>query len=146
MKVSTTATTLLLGLAVAVGSATTSTADDKVTTTTKTTTYSGVVSQIDPNASTIILKSESSPSPVTYRYSKETSFVDASGNVVTYESIRNSPVRVEYDTDPAGQVIVRRVIQTGPPTVVVPSAPAAPSPGAGMMRQEKTVTHTEEDD
>lgn len=86
-------------------------------TTTKTTTYSGTVSAIDPASSTIILKSESSPMPVTYSYTKETTFVDSKGNVVSHESIRNSPVTVEYSTE-GGKTVVRKVIQTAPAVVV----------------------------
>ncbi|HEY2774806.1 MAG TPA: hypothetical protein VGK20_12235 [Candidatus Binatia bacterium] len=108
-------------------------ADETVTTTTKTTTYSGVVSEIDPNASTIILKSESAPAPVTYKYTKETTFVDSNGNAVSYETVRNAPVTIEYAPGEGGQMIVRKVIETGPP-VAVPATP--------MMHRE-TTTHTE---
>src|SRR5690349_12780325 len=80
-------------------------ADETVTTKTETTTYTGTVSQLDPASSTIILKSESSPTPVTYTYTKDTSFVDSTGKVVTYEAVRNSPVRVEY-SNVGGQVVV----------------------------------------
>ncbi|HYC56058.1 MAG TPA: hypothetical protein VEL28_14080 [Candidatus Binatia bacterium] len=128
-----------------------SNADTEVVTT-KTTTYSGVVSEINPSSSTIILRSESSPTPVSYTYTKETTFVDAAGNVVPYETIRNAPVRVEYSSE-GGQTIVRRVVQTGPSVVVnVPAAPnvvvapAAPNvmvaPAAPTIR-EKTTTRTE---
>jgi hypothetical protein len=118
-------------------------------TTTKTTTYVGTVSEINPTNSTIILRSAPAAAPVTYSYSKETTFVDAAGNVVTSESIRNSPVTVEY-TNEGGQMIVRRVVQNGPatavvlpgtPAVVVPAAPVV-TPPAAMIR-EKTTTHTE---
>lgn len=126
-------------------------------TTSETTTYSGVVSEINPATSTIILKSETAPAPVTYIYTKETAFVDANGNVVTSETIRNSPVRVEYSTV-GGQTIVRRVIQTQPAVIVVPGAvipptpvivvpaPAAPvvvAPAPAAVIREKTTTHTE---
>jgi hypothetical protein len=106
-----------------------------------TTTYTGTVSEINPATSTIILRSEPTAAPVTYTYSKETSFVDASGNVVSYEAIRNSPVRVEYTSD-GGRTVVRRVIQTGPAVMVpAPTAPGAP----GTIIKEKTI-RTETDD
>lgn len=117
---------------------------ETVTTTTKTTSYSGVVSSIDPSASTIILKSETAAAPVTYNYSKETTFVDSQGNVVSYEAIRNAPVTVEYETD-GGRTIVRRVVQTGP-AIAVPSVPSVAVPSDGVIRREKTVTHTERED
>ena len=78
---------------------------------TKTTTYSGVVSEINPTTSTIILKSEKAPAPVTYNTTKETVFVDAQGNVVSSETIRNAPVTVEYIKE-GDRTIVRRVVVT----------------------------------
>jgi len=117
--------TVSLGLAIGF-LATAAVAEMETTTTTKTTTYSGVVSQIDPSASTIILKSETSPAPVTYNFSKETTFVDSTGKTVSSEAIMNSPVTVEYSTE-GGRTIVRRVVQTGPPRTI----------------QEKTTTRTE---
>ena len=87
------------------------------TTTTKTTTYSGVVSEVNPSSSTIVLKSETSPAPITYTYSKETTFVDSTGRPVSSDMIMNSPVTVEYSTDGA-RTIVRRVVQTGPPRTI----------------------------
>ncbi|MFN2425257.1 MAG: hypothetical protein ABR587_02275 [Candidatus Binatia bacterium] len=109
------------------------TAGAETVTTSKTTTYTGVVSEVNPSSSTIILKSEASPSPVTYTYTKETTFVDSKGNVVTYETIKNSPVTVEYTTE-GGQTVVRKVIQTAPAVEVAPSAPVI---------REKTTTRTE---
>jgi hypothetical protein len=102
-------------------------ADTSVTTTEKTTTYTGVVSEINPSTSTIILKSETAPAPVTYHFTKETTFVDAQGNVVSYETIRNAPVTVEYMKE-GDQVIVKRVVATRPGSVT---------------HKEETTTHTE---
>jgi hypothetical protein len=121
----------------------------EITVTTKTTTYVGTVSEVNPATSTIILRSAPAAAPVTYNYSKETTFVDAAGNVVSSETIRNSPVTVEY-TNEGGQMIVRKVVQNGPATavvlpgtaaVVVPAAPVV-TPPATVIR-EKTTTHTE---
>ena len=91
-------------------------ADTAVTTTEKTTTYTGVVSDINPGTSTIILKSQTAPAPVTYNFTKETVFVDAQGKVISSETIRNSPVTVEYSKDGA-RTIVRRVVMTQPGSV-----------------------------
>ena len=101
-------------------------ATDTVTTT-NTTTYSGVVSEINPTNSTIIVKSEKAPAPVTYTYTKETAFVDSTGKVVAYETIRNLPVTVEYTKD-GDRTIVKRVVAT--------------QPGA-VIQKEETTTHTE---
>jgi hypothetical protein len=102
-------------------------ADTSTTTTEKTTTYTGVVSEINPSTSTIVLKSETAPAPVVYHFTKETTFVDAQGNVVSYETIRNAPVTVEYMKE-GDQTIVKRVVATRPGTVT---------------HKEETTTHTE---
>ena len=114
---------LALGLlgSVAISSA------ETVTTTEKSTTYSGVVSEINPTTSTMIIKSETAPAPVTYTYTKQTAFVDAQGNVVPYETIKNAPVTVEYTKD-GDRTIVTRVVATRP---------------AVVMHKEETTTHTE---
>jgi hypothetical protein len=54
------------------------------TTTEKTTTYNGVVSEVNPTSSTIILRSEASSAPKTYTYNKEwsTSRNDSGGCAV----------------------------------------------------------------
>jgi hypothetical protein len=114
---------LALGL---IGSISVGRADTAVTTTEKTTSYSGVVSEINPTTSTIILKSETAPAPVTYNFTKETVFVDGQGKVVTYETMKNSPVTVEYVKE-GDRTIVNRVVMTKP---------------ASAMK-ETTTTHTE---
>jgi hypothetical protein len=123
--------TSTLSMALALGlfaSVPVSAADTAVTTTEKTTTYSGVVSEVNPTTSTIILKSEAAPAPVTYNFTKETVFVDAQGKVVTYETIKNSPVTVEYIKE-GERTIVRRVVVT--------------KPGSVTTHKEETTTHTE---
>lgn len=78
------------------------------TTTEKTTTYRGTVSDVNPSASTIILRSESSTAPTTYTYNKETIFADDQGKIVTYEAIKDSPVTVTYTRD-GDRMIVTKV-------------------------------------
>lgn len=95
------------------------------TTTEKTTTYRGVVSDVNPTSSTIILKSEASSAPTTYTYNKETVFVDPQGNVVSYEVIKDSPVTVSYRQE-GDRMIVTKVEATGP-----------------RIRKETTTTTTE---
>jgi hypothetical protein len=112
MKIQRTLTALSLGLALGLAQASVASADETVTTT-KSTTYSGVVSEMNPSASTIILRSETSAAPVTYTYSKETTFVDSSGNPIASSALVNSPVTVEYSTE-GGRTVVKRVVQTGP--------------------------------
>ena len=113
MKMKRTLTALSFGLALGLLTQAPVASADETVTTTKQTTYSGVVSEMNPSSSTIILRSEASAAPVTYTYSKETTFVDSSGNPVTASAIVNSPVTVEYSTE-GGRTVVRRVVQTGP--------------------------------
>ena len=102
---------LILSLTIALGTITAAQADTVVTTGTGATTFSGTVTSVDPSASTIILKSQTSASPVTYTYTPSTVFVDSLGNTVSYEAIRNQPVTVEYSTE-GGKTIVKRVVAT----------------------------------
>ena len=67
-------------------------------TTTSETTYRGTVSQINPDKSTIVVKSDAG-SPTSYTVTSKTSYLDADGNVVTRESIANQPVTVFYTKD-----------------------------------------------
>jgi hypothetical protein len=93
---------------------------------TTSTTYSGTVSEIQPSSSTIVIKSESSPQPMRYMFNEKTTFIDASGNVVQQESIRNQPVTVYYQKD-GDELIASKV-------VVTKQAP--------MMMEKKTTTST----
>ena len=109
--------TLSLALAIGLlGAVSVSWADTTVTKTEKTTTYSGMVSEINPTTSTIVVKSETATAPATYNFTKETVFVDGEGKVVTYETVKNSPVTVEYTTE-GDHTIVRRVVMTKPGSV-----------------------------
>ena len=93
---------------------------------TTSTTYSGTVSEIQPSSSTIVIKSESSPQPMRYMFNEKTTFLDASGNVVQQESIRNQPVTVYYQKD-GDELIASKVI-------VTKQAP--------MLMEKKTTTST----
>ena len=92
------------------------------------TTYSGTVSEIAPSSSTIVIKSESAPQPMRYMFNEKTTFVDASGNTVTQESIRNQPVTVYYSKDGDNMVVSK--------VVVTKQAPS-------MMEKKTTTTTTE---
>lgn len=87
--------------------------DAQMVTTQKTTTYTGTVTEVNPSSSTIILRSESA-APQTYTYNKETIFTDENGKVVSYESIKDSPVTVQY-TREGDRMIVTKVVKQ--PTV-----------------------------
>lgn len=80
--------------------------------TTQTTTMSvGTISEFGPKR--IILRTESSPEPLAYIYSKTTTYVDESGAPVSIETVKSGlPVTVYYtkvgDTFMANKVIVRK--------------------------------------
>src|SRR5580693_463115 len=57
------------------------------TSTTTTTTSDGTVSQFGPD--TIVVKSTTSTDPVSYSYSKTTTYVDEDGNPVSSETVKS---------------------------------------------------------
>jgi hypothetical protein len=123
-----------LVLALAAGSVWPAVAGETVTektTTEKTTSYSGTVTQVDPSSSTIILRSESAAAPTRYTYSKKTTFIDESGNTITYEAIQNRPVTVYYTKD-GDQMVVSRVVVN--------------RPTAGVIQRKDTTIEREETD
>ncbi|MGZ5374653.1 MAG: hypothetical protein ACXWDK_10340, partial [Aeromicrobium sp.] len=74
-------------------------------TTEKTTTYSGTVSEILPSTNTIIIRSESATTPTKYTYTKQTTFVDSDGNVVSQETVKGNPVTVYYTKEGDAMVV-----------------------------------------
>ena len=96
---------------------------------TETTTYRGTVTDISPNTSTIVIKSEAQPDPMRYTFNEKTTFVDSAGSVVTREQIRNAPVTV-YTVNEGDQRIVTKVI--------------AMKPIGSTVEKKKTTTTTEE--
>jgi len=99
--------------------ATAQTAAPTTTSTTTTTTSDGTVSQFSPD--TIIVKTTSSADPVSYSYSKTTTYVDQDGNPVSSETVKSgSPVTVYYTQDGdkmiATKVIVRKTTTTTTPS------------------------------
>ena len=81
--------------------------------TTTTTTYDGMVSDLSPTSSTMVIKSESAPAPVTYKYNKTTTWVDSSGSSITAEQVRNSPVTVHYVKE-GDSMVVTKVVASKP--------------------------------
>ncbi len=87
-------------------------------TTTTTTTTAGTVSQFGPD--TIVVKTTTSPDPVTYSYTKTTTYVDESGQPVTIETVKSGvPVTIYYDKSGdkmvATKVVVKKTTLTNPP-------------------------------
>jgi hypothetical protein len=88
------------------------------TSTTTTTTSAGTVSQFSPD--TIVVKTTTSAAPVSYSYSKTTTYVDENGNAVSSETVKSgAPVTVYYTQDGdkmvATKVVVRKTTTTTTP-------------------------------
>ena len=88
------------------------------TSTTTTTTSDGTVSQFGPNS--FVVKSTTSAAPLSYSYSKTTTYVDENGNAVSSETVKSgAPVTVYYTQDGdkmvATKVIVRKTTTTTSP-------------------------------
>jgi len=101
----------------------TTTATDGTTTAVSTTTTAGTVSEI--GADTLIIRSETSPQPIHYRFSKTTSYMDETGTPVPLETVKSGlPVTVYYAREGnqmiANRVVVRKPIgtSTSAPTVI----------------------------
>ena len=92
--------------------------DTTSTSTISTTTSAGTVSQFGPD--TIVVKTTTSATPVSYSYSKTTTYVDENGNAVSSETVKSgAPVTVYYTQDGdkmvATKVVVRKTTTTTAP-------------------------------
>jgi hypothetical protein len=84
-----------------------------VESTTTTTTTNGTVTEFTPQ--TIVVRSETSPEPIQYRFSKTTTYVDETGAPVSREIIKTGlPVTIHYvkegDRMLANKVIVKKTV------------------------------------
>jgi hypothetical protein len=137
--------TLIQAQGTAVTTTTASSNGATSSTSTQTTTTAGTIQQFTPGSSQLIVRT-SSGAPVTYSYSKHTTFVDAAGNTVSYETIKAGEPTTVYYTMEAGQPVVSKVVvhrtvttpvtttEVQPATVVAPAAP--------VVQSEKTTTTT----
>jgi hypothetical protein len=121
----------LLGLMLV--TANTASAQTVVKETVSTTTL-GTISEF--GGETIVVRTETSPEPIRYTYSKTTTYVDEAGNPVSIETVKSGlPVTVHYmkvgDKMVASKVIVRKA-------VVVP----VPAPAPPVIEEKKTTTTT----
>ena len=97
---------------------TTAPATTSTTSTTTSTTSDGTVSQFGPDS--FIVRSTTSTTPLSYSYSKTTTYVDENGNPVSSETVKSgAPVTVYYTQDGdkmiATKVIVRKTTTTTTP-------------------------------
>lgn len=82
----------------------------ETTTTTTTTSTSGTVSEFGPG--TIVVRTTTSAEPVSYTYTKTTTYVDAMGKPVSVEAVKAGvPVTVYYDK--TGKVATKVVVTDG---------------------------------
>lgn len=99
---------------------TTVTTVQPTTTTTQTTetNAAGTITSFTPGSSQIVVKT-STGAPAMYTYSKKTTFVDASGNVINYETIKSGEPTTVYYTTVDGQPVVSKVVvnRTAPTAV-----------------------------
>ena len=87
---------------------------------TTTTNSAGTISEFGPE--TIIIRSETSPEPIRYSYTKTTTYVDETGAPVSIETVKSGlPVTVYYlkvgDKMVASKVIVRKVVVKAAPAI-----------------------------
>ena len=97
-------------------------AQTAVQSTTTTTNSAGTISEFSPEA--IVIKTETSPEPIRYTYTKTTTYVDENGAPVSMAIVKSGlPVTVFYVKDGdqmvASKVIVRKVVAVVPATPVV---------------------------
>ena len=89
----------------------------KETTTTTTTTSTGTISKFGPD--TIVVRTTTSTDPISYSYTKTTTYVDENGKPVSIETVKSGlPVTVYYDKSGnkmvATKVVVRKTTVTEP--------------------------------
>jgi hypothetical protein len=77
---------------------------------TKTTTVMGTVNEFSPER--IIIRSETSPDPLTYRFTKTTTYVDEAGTPVSIETVKSGlPVTVHYTTEGDARMATKVVVR-----------------------------------
>lgn len=109
-----------LGLAACAMVLTVSPAFAQMESTTTTTSTGGTLTSISPSAFTV--RTESSPNPIHYYYTRTTRYVDTDGNPVSVETVRSgTPVTIYYDRE-GDQMIARKVVLLKSPTVVTTDA------------------------
>jgi hypothetical protein len=92
----------------------------------------------------ITVRSTTSTTPVSYSYSKTTTYVDESGNPVSIESVRSgAPVTVYYSGD-AGNMMATKVVVHKTTTTTDATAVPAPTDTTTTVKKSTTTTTTTE--
>jgi len=110
----------------------------QVTVTETATINSGTITEFAPSSDTLIMRTETSPAPLQYRVTKETTFVDETGAPVVVEKVtRGLPATVEYrregDRLVASRIVVRR------------TAPLIEERTTTTTTEERALTHDEKE-
>jgi len=116
-------------------------ADEAVTTTTTT---AGTISEFSPD--TIVVRSETSPEPIRYSYSKTTTYVDDAGVPVAREIIKSGvPVTIHYVRE-GDRVIANRVIVHTRNTTAAPAEveERKTTTAPAQIEEKRTTTTTTE--
>ena len=104
------------------------------TTSTSTTTSAGTVSQFSPD--TIVVRTTTSADPISYSYTKTTSYVDQDGNTVSSDTVKSgAPVTVYYTQDGDRMVATKVVVQKT-------TSSTSDSTIAPVVESKKTTTTT----
>jgi hypothetical protein len=110
------------------------------TTTTSTTSSDGTIGDLSP--SVITVRSTSSTTPVSYSYSKTTTYVDESGNPVSMETVHSgAPVTVYYSDD-GGQMMATKVVVHKVTTTTDAVPDTAPDATTTTVKKTSTTTTT----
>ena len=104
-------------------------------TTTTTTNSAGTISEFSPNA--IVVRTESATAPVSYSYTRSTTYVDDTGAPVSMELIKSGlPVTVYYTRDGDNMVATKVVVKREAVTT-------APADSTTIQKQTTTTTTTD---
>lgn len=89
---------------------------EETTTETKTTTSAGTINEFGPER--FVIRTESSPDPLTYSYTKTTTYVDEAGAPVSMELVKSGlPVTVHYTTEGDARVATKVIVRKKTTTV-----------------------------
>lgn len=103
-------------------------------TTVTTTETAGTVSEVNPD--TLVIRSESSPNPVVYTYTKKTHYINEKGEPVSMETVRSGlPVTVYYSGNGKELVADKVVVHETKTTTV-------DTPAFEQQRTKTTTTTT----
>jgi hypothetical protein len=125
-------------------------AEMRAQTTTIVTTTKGAFTEFVPGSQTIVVRTETNPTPLRYVVSKQTTIVDESGAPVAIERISpGSPLSIQY-TGTGEQLVASRIIVQRPATVAAPvtttTAPVATEQHTTTTTATtRTLTHDEKE-